>query len=393
MTGIVIVGTGIAGISAAERLRAEGYDGTITVLGDEPHLPYRRTVLSKDLFHADLREHRITLRPSSFWVDKGIDVITGVTVCDADADERVIRCDDGTTLGWDALILATGAVPVRPGWLHDSVPTLRTRADAEQIRLLLRGSDAVTIIGAGLIGLELAASAAAAGLDVTVCEYADRVMARALPPVISDHLAALHRAHGVSLRTGVRVVTADPDTVALRDGTHIPGPVVAAIGVQPDAGLARRLGADLGQTGIVVDDFLRSSVPGVYAAGDVAAIRHALTGEPSRAEHWLSATDQGKAVADSVLSDLTGVAARPYIEVPLAWTVQYGSNFQIVGRPGDGHDVVVDGSVSEGDATVVVRDGPRAVGAVAIGRPAAGRAFRADLATSLREAGRTPVTA
>lgn len=381
MSGVVIVGTGTAGVSAAESLRTNGYCGPITVVGAEPDAPYRRTALSKDMLSADLSAERITLRPSAFWEERDIRIVTGTSVVGIDTVARRVHCDDQTELVYDALVLATGAEAMRPSALSPDVPVLRSRADAERIRGLIDQADAVTLVGGGLIGLELAASAAGPGRTVRVVEATERLMKRAVPREVSDFLSTLHNEHGVEVRTGVSVSAASSNEVTLADGTVLPGTVIGATGIRAGIGLAKHIEAQVCPAGIVVDAHLRTSVPAVYAAGDVAAVPHAITGEPARAEHWMSATEQGKAVGAIVAADLTGAPASPHVEIPFGWTTQYGTAIHLAGWPGadDATDVTVDGSVADRDATVRVWRESVLLGGVAIGRPKAGRELRAQV--------------
>ena len=382
--GIVIIGAGTAGVTAAATLRAEGYGGPVTLIGAEPGLPYRRTALSKDLLAADLSEARIALQKPEFWDAKSIDVRDGVRVTAIDPDARTVALDDGSALHYAALVLATGGQPVRPGWLDDAVPSLRTRDDALAICDDLRRSERLVVIGGGLIGLELAASAAAHGMSASVVEAGDRLVSRVMPAVVSDYLAALHADNGVWLRTSSAADSAGPRRVQLADGTHLVGTVVAAIGARPDLALAEAAGVPVCPDGIVVNSALATDVPGIYAAGDVAALPDLRTGAPARGEHWFGATDQGKAVAKSVLADLAGTPAPTFAEVPRTWTMQYGVNIQMVGWPTASDDIRVDGSLADSDALVTTFDeGGALIGAVAVGRAAAARDCRSEIGGGL----------
>ncbi|GAB16765.1 rubredoxin reductase [Gordonia effusa NBRC 100432] len=380
---VVIVGTGIAGITAAEALRANGFNGPISVIGDEPELPYRRTALSKDIVGADLSTAKITLRKPEFWTDRKIEIHTDSTVSSVDTSRRTVRLADGSEIAYTALVLATGAVTRRFDWLAPDVAVLRTRADALAVKAQLSQSKPLVVIGGGLIGLELAASAAA-GTPVTVLEATDRPMARVLPPEISDLISVQHRAHGVDIHTNAVVTAATTDQVEGR-GFNSPGGafVVAALGSTPNIHLAGSAGIPLGTSGIQVDAHLRTNTPGVYAAGDVAEYPHPLTGLHHRSEHWLTAGDQGKVVAATILADLGADVEFTTTPVPLAWTVQYGINIQIAGWPGAGDRITVEGSLADLDATVRVFDGEQVIGAVSIGRPAQGRKTREEIAACL----------
>ncbi|MGW5522916.1 NAD(P)/FAD-dependent oxidoreductase [Gordonia sp. NPDC003950] len=380
--GVVIVGTGIAGMTAAQTLRDNGFGGPVTVIGSEPEDPYRRTALSKDLLRADLSADRIRLRPSAFWTEKNIEVCCGVMASDLDTAGRLIGLSDGRTLPYDALILATGgrAASAEP---MAGVPTLRTRSDAQRIRESIADTGRVSVVGGGLIGLEIAASAAAAGYPVDVVERAHRVMERVVPEIVSEVIAELHSERGVVLRCGARVASADAAGLTLSGGARLDGPVVAALGLRPDVTLAVAAGIEVAAAGIHTDDHLRTSADGVYAAGDVAAPPHPRTGRPARTENWMSATKQGMAAALSVSADLAGGSAPAYREVPLAWTIHYGVNFQIAGWPASGTRYEIDGSLAERDAVVRCFDDRQLVGAVAIGRPRAGRTAREEITAEL----------
>ncbi len=378
---VVIVGTGIAGITTAESLRANGFDGQLTVVGSEPDLPYRRTALSKDIVGADLSSTKVTLRKPDFWSDRRIDFRTATTVTTIDAANRTISLDDGTDIAYSALVLATGGTPRRFDWMSDDVAMLRSRADALAVQRRLTNDEPVIVIGGGLIGLELAASAASAGKQVTVLEAADRLMGRVLPIEVGDLLARRHAEHGVDVLTDVSI-TAATATDVVGDGFDTPavGFVVAAVGMVPNVELARAAGIPLGDSGILVDAGMRTRAVGIYAVGDVAEYPHPLTGAHCRSEHWLTAGDQGKVAAATILADAGADVATSTTPVPLAWTIQYGINIQLAGWPNLGDRIEVDGSLAEHDATVRVFDGGQLVGAVCVGRAAAGRQTREEIA-------------
>ncbi|WP_132992487.1 NAD(P)/FAD-dependent oxidoreductase [Gordonia zhaorongruii] len=381
--GVVIVGGGTAGTTAATALRANGFAGPVTLIGAEAAAPYRRTALTKDLLAADLSPERIGLQKPQAWADKGINLITGLAVTGIDAERRVVICDGDREIGYAALILATGGVSSRPGWLGADVPTLRTLPEALTARALIQDAGRLTIVGGGLIGLELAASCAAHGVSVDVVDAAARLLPRVVPECVSDWLADLHRANGVRIRLGADVMAADAHGVTLTGGARLDGPVVAAVGMSPDVRLAAAAGLRTVPEGIVVDGALRTAVSGVYAAGDAAAPPDPLTDRPALGGHWFGATEQGRAAALAVLADLDGVPAQTLCDVPRAWTIQYGVNVQIVGWPAVGGDVAVDGSLADADATVRVLAGGELVGAVTVGRPAEARACRAEIGERL----------
>ncbi|MEO9330019.1 NAD(P)/FAD-dependent oxidoreductase [Gordonia aurantiaca] len=393
---VVIVGTGVAGITAAETLRANGFDGTITLFGDEPHLPYRRTALSKGILDGDLSDDRIRLRPSGYWDELGIQIIPSTRVVAVEPRARLIRLDDEFELGYHALLLATGGRARQLSTGTGDLLTLRTRADVDRIRRET-ASRPVVIVGGGLLGLEVAAALAnaptAGGLDITVVEEAPTLMPRVVPAEFGEAIAVLHRDRGIRILTGTSVASATPDAATLSDGTRLEGAVIAAVGMEPDVDLAIGAGLAVGPAGILVDGQLRTSEPGIYAAGDVAARAHPLTGAPMRAEQWLTATEHGRLAAMTIAADLgTPIPApAPIPRVPLAWSMQFSANIQMVGWPdlANGFTMEVhtaDGSGTCADgfaATVRCFDDDRLVGAVCLGRSGTGRALRAEIEATL----------
>ncbi len=383
---VVIIGTGVAGITAAETLRALGHTGPVTVIGDEEHLPYRRTALSKDLLGADLSQEKIRLRKPEFWTQRTIEIVTGATVDAIDADAHEVVVADGTRYPYDAVVIATGGRPRGVDTISAEVPTLRRHEDAVSLQARL-DTEPVVIVGGGLIGLEIASSAAAAGAPVTVLEAAPSVLSRVMPDEVAGALIDLHSSHGVQIITGVTIAEATASSVTTTESTRYPGVVISAIGMVPASGLAQAAGATVGPAGIYVDEQLRTDVPGVYAAGDVAARPHPLTGEPARAEQWMTATDHGKLVAATIAEDL-GLEAEPgapVSRIPLAWTIHYGKNVQLAGWPGSADRIEVDGVIADFDATVRCFRDDRLIGAVCLGRPAAGRALRSEIESALSD--------
>jgi len=389
---VVIVGSGIAGITAAETIRAQGFAGPVIVLGEEPGLPYRRTALSKDILGADLRAERIRLRAADYWADRDIDIRPDTVVASIDTAERALRLESGDEIGYRALLLAPGARPhVIPGI---AAVTLRTHGEALALQARLgeiadRGG-AVVIIGAGLIGLELAASARAKGIEVTVVDTADRPAPR-LPRQVSEVLTDLHRDNGVDLQLGTSITDFDGATVTLANGQTRPADlVVAAVGVRANSELAAGAGITVSDIGIEVDGRQATSLEGVYAAGDAASVLGPF-GVRGRAEHWLAAQDQGRAAGVAIAAELAGDDHEPAPLVPHAWTIQFGVNLQFVGWPDAANEVQIEGDPHAADAVIrFLRDG-ELTGAVAIGRPPVARAVKAELAEQLAgrpEAGR-----
>ncbi|MEZ0112237.1 3-phenylpropionate/trans-cinnamate dioxygenase ferredoxin reductase subunit [Catenulispora sp. EB89] len=384
----VIVGTGVAGATAALTLRTEGYQGRITLVGAEPEAPYRRPPLSKDVLRGTVKTERIRLKPDAFWSDHDIDLRTGTTVTAIDTDTATVTLADGTGLGYRNLVLATGSKPRElseaagvPGVHH-----LRSLASAKALAAALADHPSVVVIGGGLVGLEIAASARSLGCSVSVLEAADRPMSRVLPAWLADPLAALHWDRGVEIHTGVAITGIERNArrgssygVTASDGRawHA-AVVVAAVGTVPETSLAEAAGL-LVADGIVVDEYGRTSASGVFAAGDAANLPDTLHGGRHRGEHWNEAMEQGAAVARTIAGQLT-----PYPRLPWSWSDQHGVTIQVCGRPELGTEHEVQGDPAACDASVVFRRRDKVVGVVAMNRPAEFRALR-QLALAAQE--------
>ncbi|GAA2057969.1 FAD-dependent oxidoreductase [Catenulispora yoronensis] len=375
----VIVGTGIAGATAALTLRTEGYQGRITLVGAEAEVPYRRPPLSKEVLRGTVKGERIRLKPDTYWSEHAIELRTGTTVAAVDTGAASVTLADGEVLGYRNLVLATGSSPRElpeavgvPG-----VHYLRSLRSATTLAAALAGRGPVTVIGGGLVGLEIAASARALGCAVSVLEAADRPMSRVLPAWLADPLSALHWDRGVEIHTGVTVARIEHHprrggcTVSASNGrAWSAATVVAAVGTVPDTGLAQAAGL-LVADGIVVDEYGRTSASGVFAAGDAANLPDMLHGGRRRGEHWNEAMEQGAAVATTIAGVLT-----PYPRLPWSWSDQHGVTIQVCGRPDLATEHEVHGDPEARDASVVFRRLGRVVGVVAMSRPAEFRALR-----------------
>ncbi|MGW6376907.1 NAD(P)/FAD-dependent oxidoreductase [Rhodococcus sp. NPDC055112] len=382
MSSIVIVGTGVAGITAAETLRAEGFSGSVTVIGDDPAHPYRRPALSKDLLLGTMPAEKARLRGLDYWTERGIEFRTSVAVLSIDVAGRSVRLDTGEELPYDALLLATGGRA--RGIEHsagDAVLALRSMHDVGPLRAAIERTNSILVIGAGLIGSEVAATARSLGAEVTMLEAAPAPLHRVLPPQVGELYEQIHRENGVALHTSVRLDELDSDgaggvRASADDGrTWSAGAALLAVGMVPNTLLAERAGLTTAD-GIVVDEGYATSEPGVYAAGDVANCPNLVLGGRHRTEHWNSAQTQGAAAARAMLAGLDGAALAPAREVPWCWSSQYGLNLQIAGWPHADDDTVVRGSIAERDFTLLTRRAGRLVGAVTLGRPKDLRAAR-----------------
>lgn len=383
---LVVVGAGVAGVSAAGAARTAGWEGEIVLLGDEPGLPYRRPPVSKEVVRGEKTADEIRIKPEAWYDKQGIELRHGVGVASIDVAAHVLSLDDGSSLPYDRLVLATGGSPrLLPG-LPEGVVTLRRFGDAEALSARLVDGAHVVVVGAGLIGSEIAASAREAGATVTLLETASLPLSRILPADLGAMYAALHAEHGTDLQTDVTVSSITEADDGLRveaaDGRSWTAPVVVlAVGMAPRTELAEAAGIVLDPYlgGIAVDELGRTSAPGVYAAGDVAAMPNGVLGGRHRVEHWQGAQNHGAAVGRSVAGD-----EKAFVEVPWAWSDQYGHNLQVAGWPSAAHTTVVRGSLHERDFTAFYLEGDVVRGAVTIGRPREIRTARAWVAEHAR---------
>ena len=355
LSSVVVVGASLAGLRAAETLRAEGYDGPLTLIGAERHLPYDRPPLSKKLLAGELDVERTYLRRETEYADLGLELRLGVRATGLDVSSRVLALDDGTSVTYDGLVIATGAAPrVLPGQPElDGLFVLRTLDDSLALREAFAASPRrVVVIGAGFIGAEVAATARAHGLAVTMVEALAAPLERALGPALGTVFAALHRDHGVDVRLGVGVHEIAGgrrvERVRLTDGIDLEADVVVVgIGVAPVTDWLVGSGLEV-RDGVVADAGLACGPPGVFVAGDVARWHHGLLGEEVRLEHWTNAAEQGAAAARNLLVTGAGGDATPYQAVPFFWSDQYDARIQCLGRPGPTDEVVVvHGSLAE----------------------------------------------
>ncbi|MCU4745233.1 MULTISPECIES: NAD(P)/FAD-dependent oxidoreductase [unclassified Streptomyces] len=374
MTRIVIVGASAAGLAAAETLRREGYDGTLTLVGDEPHPPYDRPPLSKQVLAGQWGPERLALRAPADLAALGLDLRLGTAATGVDPAARtVLLADGGSTrerdLPYDGLVIATGVRPrLLPGSGGDAAHVLRTVEDALALRDRLRPGRHLVVVGAGFLGAEAAAVARGLGAEVTLLEPAPVPLAHAVGERIGDLLAAVHRAHGVRLRTGVTVreVLDGGRGVRLADGEEIPADdVLVAIGSRPNTEWLAGSGLPV-DDGLVCDAYC-AAAPGVYGAGDVARWHHPLFGTALRVEHRTHAAEQGMAAARNLLRP---EGRRPFAPVPYFWSDQYGLKVQAYGHL-RGHDelAVVAGDLAEHRFLAVYRTGGHLTGALAVGMP------------------------
>ena len=392
MENIVVVGASLAGLRACETLRQEGFTGTITLVGAEDEIPYDRPPLSKKVLAGEWPVDRIRLRKAEEFESLDLTLRLGVRAIALDTAARALQLDDGQSLAFDGLVIATGAAPRRlPGQPQlDGVVELRTLADSVGLRdRIADGTARVTIIGAGFIGLEVAATARTLGCQVTVLEGAPSPLVRGLGVEMGAAVAGVHARNGVHLRCGVQVdgiegVDGAVTGVRLADGEVVASDVVVVgIGVAPatewlvDSGLTLR-------DGIVCDATLNAGVPAVYAAGDCArwpnGVFAGFDDEEMRVEHWTNAAEQGAAAARNLLLVSHGEDPEPYLSVPFFWSDQFDSRIQFVGRAHGDDDVhVFAGSTDGAFAALYGYDG-RLRGVLGVSMPRMVMPFRALVA-------------
>jgi 3-phenylpropionate/trans-cinnamate dioxygenase ferredoxin reductase subunit len=329
----VIAGASLAGAKAAETLREEGFDGRLVLVGAEDERPYERPPLSKDYLRGEAGREKVYVHDEAFYSDHDIELRLGRTAVSLDASAGELVLDDGDRLGYDRLLLTIGAEPRRlatPGGELDGVHYLRTVEDSDALRERLDRGGAVVVVGAGWIGAEVAASARQRGLEATIVEPASVPLERVLGTEVGAVYRDIHADHGVRLLMGTGVEAFEGDGAVERVRTSDGGTldcdfVVVGIGVRPRTELAEQAGLAVGD-GILVDERLQTSAPGIFAAGDVAAAQHPFYGERVRVEHWANALNQGPAAAHGMLG---GTAA--YDQLPYFFSDQYDVGMEYSG--------------------------------------------------------------
>ncbi len=347
---VVIVGGGLAGATTAEALRDEGFTGSIVLFGAERHAPYERPPLSKDYLKGESTADDVLVHPFDWYASHDVDLRIGTAVTAIERDGHQVVASDGTRTAYDRLVIATGASPrlsPLPGAELDNVLYLRTIEDSDRLRSAFVDGARVVIIGGGWIGLEGASAARQAGAEVTLLEMTEQPLIGVLGARLGASFAALHRDHGVDLRTGVTVDAIEPGdeggaarSVRLHDGTSIPADVVViGIGVTPNVDLAVTSGLDV-DDGILVDAQGRSSDRDVFAVGDVANAETPALGRRVRVEHWANALDRPPTVAKGVLGK-----AGDFDKLPFFYSDQYDLGLEYSGRGGPHDEVVIRGDL------------------------------------------------
>ncbi len=375
---VVVVGASLGGLRTVSTLRGLGFEGRITLVGDEPHLPYDRPPLSKEVLTGEKEPADAFFRPSEYFEEQNIELRTGARAVGIDAGARTVRLAGGEELEYGAAVIATGArARTLPG--AEGVPgvyVMRTLDDASAVRSSLETARRLVVVGAGFIGSEVAASARRRGVEVVVLEAADQPLAAAVGREVGRRCADLHGRYGADLRcgagvAGVREAPGGGLAVDLSDGGEVGcDAVVVGIGVIPNVEWLEGSGVETERGAVVCDRYLRTSLPDVYAVGDLASWDNPRFGRRMRVEHWTNTVEQAVAAVRNIIAAAEGRDPSPYEGIPYFWSDQYGHRLQLVGLASD-DAVFVDDPPGEPALLALYRDRDRLVGAFAIDRVSA----------------------
>ena len=350
---VVIVGGGAAAFATAETLRREGFAGSVTLLSADDAAPYDRPNCSKDYLAGNAPEDWIPLKPPEFYREHAIEIVLGTDVTGIDIKAHQVAIAGGHNVAFDKLVLATGAEPIRldiPGANEPHVHTLRSLGDARAIIAHAKQAQRVVVVGASFIGLEVAASLRARELEVHVVAPERRPMERVLGPELGDFIRELHEEHGVIFHLEETVTAIEGKNVRLKGGKTLPADlVIVGIGVRPRIQLAEQAGLTIDR-GVVVNAYLETSAPGIYAAGDIARWPDPHSGEPLRIEHWVVAERQGQTVARNIL----GWRER-FVDVPFFWSQHYDLPINYVGHAEKWDALEIEGDIKARDCLVRYR--------------------------------------
>jgi apoptosis-inducing factor 3 len=362
---VVIIGGGAAGNTAAEMLRREGYDGPVTMISADESLPYDRPNLSKDYLAGTAPEEWIPLRSEDFYREQKIDTLTNTSVTVIDPKTKQLTLSDGRLLGYGALLLATGAQPVRLSISGDDLPHvyyLRTLADSRHIIEKAKHAKRAVVIGASFIGLEVAASLRERKLEVAVVGKGSLPLEKVLGRELGQMIRKTHEEHGVKFHLGRTPAVIKDQHVQLDDGTILDCDlVVVGIGVRPNTSLAETAGIAT-DNGVLVNEFLETNAPGIFAAGDIARWPDPRAGR-IRVEHWVLAERQGQTAARNILG-----ARQPFTDPPFFWSNHFDLHIRYVGHGSGGDRTILSGDLKAKDASVLFRDSDKLAAVATIGR-------------------------
>lgn len=386
-SSVVIVGGGAAGFAAADTLRREGYDGPLTIISSDESAPYDRPNLSKEYLTGEAPEEWMPLRPAEYYADRQIDLVLKSRVSAIDVRHKQVQVEGGKTYAFDALLLATGADPVKipvPGASDSQLHYLRTFRDAKDLIEKSSAAKQVVVVGASFIGLEVAASLRERGITVHVAAPESIPLQRVLGKDIGEFLRALHESHGVVFHLGETVAHADGEKITLSGGAIVEADfLVLGVGVRPSVALAEKAGLKVDR-GVVVDEHLETSTPGVFAAGDIARWPDPYSGQSIRIEHWVVAERQGQVAAKNMLGHRERFGA-----VPFFWTQQYGVSVRYIGHAENWDAVEIDGSLEARNCSVSYKLGGRILAVATIGRDLQNLQIEASMERSI---GRMPAS-
>jgi apoptosis-inducing factor 3 len=380
-SSVVIVGAGGAGLAAAEMLRRQGYDGLVTMITSEDDPPYDRPNLSKEFLAGQAPDDWMPLRLKDYYAEQHINLILKSRVTSLDVGRKRLQVEDGTTYDFGALLLATGADPVKltvPGASDSQLYYLRSFADARMLATKTASAKQVVVVGASFIGLEVAASLRERNIAVHVVAPERVPLERALGAEIGQFMRGLHEAHGVVFHLGETVARLDGRKATLSGGTTLDADLlILGVGVRPSLALAEQAGLKVDR-GIVVNEYLETSAPHVYAAGDVARWPDPRSGQLVRIEHWVFAERQGQLAARNMLG-----RHERFESVPFFWTQQYGVSIKSVGHAEKWDAVEIDGSLEAQDCAVSYKLGGRTLSVATISRDLQSLQVEAEMETSL----------
>ncbi len=363
---IVIVGGGAAGLAAAEMLRRKGYGGPLTMLSAVADPPVDRPNLSKDFLAGNAQDDWIPLRPPDWYKEQEIDLVLNTRVTSLDTRQKKIATDNGKTYGYDSLLLATGADPIKlplEGADPAQVFYLRTFADSKAIVAKAKSAKQAVVVGASFIGLEVAASLRTRGLDVHVVAPEEIPMEKVLGSKLGTFVRKLHESHGVVFHLGENVRVVAGNKITLSGGKTIDADfIVVGVGVKPSIALAEQAGLKMDR-GIAVDEYLQTSAEGVFAAGDAARWPDPYTGERIGVEHWVVAERQGQAAAKNMLG-----ARQPFNDVPFFWSQHYDTPINYVGHAERWDAIEIDGDIDNKDCKVSYKRGGKTLAVATIFR-------------------------
>ena len=361
---VVIVGGGAAGFAAADTLRREGYLGSLTMITADDSAPYDRPNLSKDFLAGTAPEDWIPLRPPDYYTKNAIDLVTASRVASLDPKERKVLLEGGRAYDFDALLIATGAEPIRisiEGATDSQVHYLRSLSDSRDLLARAASARRVVVVGASFIGLEVAAALRSREIPVDVVAPETVPLERILGPEIGRFVLGLHEARGVVFHLGETVRRVDGRKVTLSGGGALDADfLVLGIGVRPVVALAEQAGLAMDR-GIAVDEYLETSVPGIFAAGDVARWPDPHTGQRIRVEHWVVAERQGQVAARNILG-----RREKFTAVPFFWSQHYDTQISYVGHAEQWDEVEIDGELSAGDCSVSYKRGGKVLAVATI---------------------------